>query len=62
LFTDSHHILVMWRNHFFQLFGVLGVSDLRQSQIHTAQSMVPELSALEVEMAIETVKSHITRQ
>ena len=59
--TDSHHILVMWRNHFFQLFSVHGLSDLRQSEIHTTQPIVPELSAFEVEMVIEKVKSHITR-
>ena len=53
LFTDSHHILVMWRNHFYQLFSVHGVSDVRQSELHTALSTVPELSAFEVEMAIE---------
>jgi len=61
LVTDSQHILVMWRNHFSQLFSIHGISDLRQTQIHTAQSLVPELSAFDVEMATEKVKSHITR-
>jgi hypothetical protein len=61
LFTDSHSILVMWQNLFSQLFGVHGVGDLRQTEIHTAQRIVPVLSAFEVEMAIEKVKSHITR-
>jgi hypothetical protein len=42
---------MLWIN-FFQLFSVHGVSDLRQTEIHTA----PELSAFEVEMAIEKVK------
>jgi hypothetical protein len=51
----------MWQNHFSQLFSVHGVSDLRQTEIQTAQPIVPELSAFEVEMAIEKVKSHITR-
>ena len=46
---------------FSQLFSVHGVSDLRQTEIHTAQLIVPELSALEVEMAIEKVRIHITR-
>ena len=57
LVTDSHHILVMWWNNFFQLFSVHRVSDLRQTEIHTAQSIVPELSAFEVEMATEKIKS-----
>ena len=46
----------MWRINFFQLFSVHGVSDLRQTEIHTAQLIVPELSAFEVQMAIEKVK------
>ena len=61
LVTDSHSILGMWQNYFSQLFSAHGVSDLRQTEIHTAQPIVPELSAFEFEMAIEKVKSHITR-
>ena len=59
--TDSHHILVMWWNHFSQLFSIHGSSDLRQTEIHSAQPIVPELSAVEVEMAVGKVKSQITR-
>jgi len=47
LVTGSHHILVMFWNNFSQLFVVHGVSDLRQTEIHTAQPLVPELSAFE---------------
>jgi hypothetical protein len=61
LVTGSHSIMVMWQNHFSQLFSVHGVSELRQTEIHTAQPIVPELSVFEVAMAIEKVKSHITR-
>jgi hypothetical protein len=53
---DSHHTLVMWQNHFFQLFSVHRVSDLRQTEIYREQSIVPELSAFEVEMANEKYK------
>jgi len=35
LVTDSHTILVGWRNHFSQLFNVHGVNDVRQRKIHT---------------------------
>jgi len=35
-----------------------GVSDDRQTEIHTAESLVPEPSAFEVEMAIEKLKKH----
>jgi len=58
LVTDSHSILAMWRNHFSQLFSVHGVSDVRQTEIHTADPLVPELSAFEVEMATEKLKRH----
>jgi len=35
LVTDSHSILARWRNHFSYLFNVHGVSDVRQTDIHT---------------------------
>jgi hypothetical protein len=38
--------------------NVLGVSDVRQAEIHTAEPLVPEASALEFELAIENLKSH----
>jgi hypothetical protein len=56
LVTDSHSVLARWRNHSFQLFNVHGVNDIRQTEIHTADSLVPEPSAFEVEMAIEKLK------
>jgi hypothetical protein len=46
----------MWWNHFSQLFSVHGVSDLRQTEIHTAQPIVPGPSAFGIEMAISKVK------
>ena len=58
LVTDSQGILARWRNHFFQLFNVHGVSDVRQTEIHTAEPLVPELNAFEVDMAIEKLKTH----
>ena len=42
----------------YQLLSVLGVSDVRQTEIHTAEPLVPELSAFEVEMAIGNLKRH----
>jgi len=58
LVADSHSILAKWRNHFTQLLHVHGVSNVRQTDIHTAEPVVPELSAFEVELAIEKLKSH----
>ena len=56
LVADFHSILARWRNHFSQLLNVLGVNDVRQTEIHTAEPLVPELSASEFEMAIEKLK------
>jgi hypothetical protein len=52
LVTDSHSILVVWWNHFSQLFSVRGVSDLRRTEIHTAQPIVPGPSPYGIEMVI----------
>jgi hypothetical protein len=37
---------------------VYGVSDLRQTEIHTAAAVVPEPSAFAIELAIEKLKIH----
>jgi len=58
LVTDSHSILARWRNYFSQLLNVRLISDVRQTEIHTAEPLVPELSAFEVEMAIEKLKGY----
>ena len=56
--TNYHSILARWRKHFSQLLSVHGVNDVGQTKIHTAERMVPEVSALEDEMAIENLKRH----
>jgi hypothetical protein len=58
LFTDCHSILVRWRNHFSQLLNIHGVNDVRQTETHTAEPLVPEPSAFDFEMAIEKLKRH----
>jgi hypothetical protein len=58
LVADSHSIMGRWRNYFFQLLNVHGVNDVRQAEIHTAEPLVPEPSAFEVELAIEKVTNH----
>ena len=58
LVTDCHSIVAKWRNHFCQLLNVHGVNDVRKTEIHTAESLVPKLSAFEVELAIEKLKRH----
>jgi hypothetical protein len=34
------------------------ISDVRQTEIHAEEPLVPEPSAIEVELAIEKLKSH----
>ena len=58
LVADSHSILVSWRNYFSQILNILGVKDVRQTEIHTAEPLVPGPSAFETELAIDKLKSH----
>jgi hypothetical protein len=54
LVTDSHSTFARWRNHFSQPYNVHGVSDGRQTEIHTRQPLEPDPSAFEVDMTIES--------
>jgi hypothetical protein len=56
--ADSHSILARWRKYFSQLLNVHGVEDVGQAEVHTAENLVPEPSAFEVELAIEKLKSY----
>jgi len=58
LVADSHSIVARWTNCFSQLFNVHGVKDVGQAEIHTAEPVVPEPSASEVELAINKLNSH----
>ena len=58
MLADSHSIVARWRNYFSQLFNVHEVKDVRQAEIHTAEPLVPEPSASEVELAFDKLKSH----
>ena len=37
-----------------------GVNDVRQTQLHTAEPLMPEPNDFEIEVAIEKLKSHKT--
>jgi len=50
--------MARWRNCFSHILNVHGVSEVRQAEIHTAEPLGPEPNALEVEVAIEKLKSH----
>jgi hypothetical protein len=58
LVADCHSILTRWRNYFSQLLNVHGDNDVKQTEIHTAEQLVPEPSTFEVEMTIEKLKRY----
>jgi hypothetical protein len=47
-----------WKNFFNQALNVLGVHDVRQMGIHTAEPLVPEPSLVEVEIATGKLKTY----
>jgi hypothetical protein len=49
LVTGSHSILARWRNHLSELLNVHGVNNIRQTEIHISETLVPEPSTFEVE-------------
>jgi len=51
---DPYSIFTRFRSHFSQLLNVHGVNDVRQTGIHTTESLVPEPNALE--MDVEKIK------
>jgi hypothetical protein len=58
LLSGSYIILNRWKNYFCQLLKVHGVTDIRQTEIHTADLVVPEPSSFEVEIATEKLKRY----
>jgi hypothetical protein len=58
LLADSNNILNRWKSYFSQLLNVHNGSDFRQTEIHTAEALVPGPSNLEVEIAIAKLKKY----
>jgi len=58
LVTVSHSVSARWRKFFFQLFVEHGFSEVRETEIHTAEPLVLHPRALEFRMLIEKLKSH----
>jgi hypothetical protein len=56
LVADCNSILTKWRNYFSQLLNVHGDNDVKHTEIHTAEPLVHESSAFEVETAIKNLK------
>ena len=49
LFSDCNSVLDSWRDHFSQLLNVHGVNDVRQTEIYTAEPLVPQPCASELQ-------------
>ena len=56
--ADFHSTLVRWRNHICRLLNIHEDNIAKQAELHTAEPLVPEPSAFEVQFAIEKLKSH----
>jgi len=56
LVANSHINFARSRNHLSQLLNVHGVNDVRQTEIHTAEPLVPEPRVFEFELVIEKLK------
>jgi hypothetical protein len=48
--------LVTWKKYFSLLLNVHGVNDVRQTELQTEETLLPEPSAFEFAMAIEKLK------
>jgi hypothetical protein len=46
----------MWKNYYSQLLNVHRVSDVRQIEIHTYKSLLPDSSTFKAEIAIAKFK------
>jgi len=58
LVTDFRSILARWTNSFSRLLNAHELNDVRQTETHIAEPLLPEPSGFEVEMAIEKLKRH----
>jgi hypothetical protein len=58
MLPNSHNILNRWKNYFTQLLKVHNVVDVRQTEVHTVEPLVPGLRCLEVEIAVAKSKKY----
>jgi hypothetical protein len=52
VYADFNNISNKEKNYFSKLLNVHNVSDVRQTEVHTAEPLTPGLTRLEVEIAI----------
>jgi hypothetical protein len=58
LLTDPHKILNWRKNYFCQLLNVHGAVCVKQAEVQTAETFVPELRASEFENTIGKLKMY----
>jgi hypothetical protein len=58
LIADPQNVLNRWTNFFNQVLNVHGVHKVREMDIHSTESLVPEPSPVEAETAIGKLKSY----
>jgi hypothetical protein len=51
LLVDPHTVLSRWKNYFHQLMNVHWEGGVREAKMHIAQTLVPEPSTSEVQVA-----------
>jgi hypothetical protein len=56
LLAESYKHLNKWKNYFSQLLNIFRVSDVTQIEIHTPETLAPNPSTFEVEIAIAKLK------
>jgi hypothetical protein len=52
--ADCQSVMTRWRNYFSQLLNVHWSKGVRQEEIHTAGTLVPETSAFEFELLLKS--------
>jgi len=50
---DSHSTMAAWRKHFSQLFNAYGVSVVTQTELPSAEPLVPEMNALSLKCLLK---------
>jgi hypothetical protein len=53
LLADPHNILNRWKYYFYQLLNVHGVNDVRQTEIHASEQLVPDHSLLKLKLLLQ---------
>jgi hypothetical protein len=54
--------LASWRKHLPQLLNVHRVNEVRQTELHTREPLLPELSAFHIQLAIDVHRVNKVRQ